>query len=95
MDRLVGLINLALKNSEVDASSLASASYRTILEASLHSRDVWLAFVSVDDISETHRKLVLSDVRESLRGGVCQAIEGICGELPRYVTLTACVATRE
>ena len=66
-----------------DKVSLACNAYATVLEASLHSRNVWAAFVERDDISALHCKLLLVDPRVKLRHGVAQSIASVCGgELP-------------
>lgn len=57
--------------------------YATILEASLHSRKVWEAFVCREDIRGLHKTLLLVDPRITLRHGIVQSIASVCGgDLP-------------
>lgn len=58
-------------------------SYATILEASLHSRAVWDAFMSRPDITALHQSLLLDDSRKNLREHIAKSIASVCGgDLP-------------
>ena len=78
MDRLISLVSLAL-NHETDMGLVAFNSYCTIIEASLHSRGVWDAFISHSTTGSLHGALLLSDRRSILRESVAKTISSVCG----------------
>lgn len=73
-----------------DSQLLVGKLYATILEASLHSRGIWEAFMGRPDLVQLHRALVLTDPRKQLRQHIATAIASICGgELPSTCPLTS------
>ena len=58
---------------------VAFNSYCTIIEASLHSRGVWDAFISHSTTGSLHGALLLSDRRSILRESVAKTISSVCG----------------
>lgn len=57
----------------------AYQSYCTIVEASLHSRGIWNAFINHAKVGPLHGRLLLHDGRKLLREGVAKAISSVCG----------------
>ncbi|KAF2875102.1 hypothetical protein BDV95DRAFT_665713 [Massariosphaeria phaeospora] len=78
VNRLMDLSCLAVKAND-DATQVACQSYATILEASLHSREVWDAFIGHPDIPALHQVLLLTDPRKFLREQVAGSIASVCG----------------
>ncbi|KAF2191532.1 hypothetical protein K469DRAFT_656523 [Zopfia rhizophila CBS 207.26] len=88
VDRLLTILSVSLK-AEQDSTLVVSNSYATILEASLHSRKVWDAFVDRVDICTLHQALLLTDPRKVLRENIAQSIASVCGgDLPSTSPLT-------
>ncbi|KAG9189359.1 ubiquitin carboxyl-terminal hydrolase 34 [Alternaria panax] len=86
-NRLVMILSMALETNE-DATVVQDC-YGTILEASLHSRIIWEAFVRHPQVSQLHQVLLLKDSRESLREHVARKIDSVCGgDLPSTCPLT-------
>ncbi|KAF2497433.1 hypothetical protein BU16DRAFT_537090 [Lophium mytilinum] len=86
VDRLVSVIYKALENG--NAAAVADC-YATILEAFLHSRKVWEAFVSRTDLESLHKTLLLVDKSSDLRQMVAKSIASVCGgALPSSSPLT-------
>jgi ubiquitin carboxyl-terminal hydrolase 34 len=86
-NRLVAILCMALETNE-DATVIQDC-YGTILEASLHSRVVWEAFVEHPQVLRLHQVLLLSDTRQSVREHVSQKIASVCGgDLPATCPLT-------
>jgi ubiquitin carboxyl-terminal hydrolase 34 len=85
--RLVTILCMALETNE-DASVVQNC-YATILEASLHSRVIWEAFIEHPEVARLHRALLLSDPRQSVREHVAQKIASVCGgDLPSTCPLS-------
>ena len=78
VDRLISLVFLAL-NQETDMGLIAYNSYCTIIEASLHSRGVWNAFIGHSTVGSLHGALLLSDQRPILRDSIAKTISSVCG----------------
>ncbi|KAJ4298108.1 hypothetical protein N0V90_006007 [Kalmusia sp. IMI 367209] len=88
VERLLSLASVAL-TSEIDSGHVAWQSYCVIVEASLHSREIWDAFTSHYDVGALHEALLLSDIRKSLREAVAKAISSVCGgSLPPSSAIT-------
>jgi ubiquitin carboxyl-terminal hydrolase 34 len=80
-DRLVSILSVALETNEDVA--VVQDCYGAIIEASLHSRAVWDAFVEHPQLSRLHRILLLEDTRQSVREHVARKIASVCGgDLP-------------
>ncbi|KAH9866726.1 hypothetical protein J1614_008419 [Plenodomus biglobosus] len=85
--RLLGILNVALENNE-DADFVQDT-YAAILEASLHSRAVWDAFMDHPDTPRIHRSLLLGDSRLLVREHVARKITSVCGgDLPSTCPVT-------
>lgn len=81
------ILCMALETNE-DATVIQDC-YGTILEASLHSRVIWEAFVEHPQTPRLHRVLLLSDPRQSVREHVAQKITSVCGgDLPSTCPIT-------
>ncbi|KAF2270231.1 hypothetical protein CC78DRAFT_574360 [Lojkania enalia] len=88
VDRLLMMLSIALETDK-DLPSIAYHSYATILEASLHSKKVWEAFMGRSDVSILHQTLLLEDPRNALREHIAQSIASVCGgDLPSTSPLT-------
>jgi ubiquitin carboxyl-terminal hydrolase 34 len=88
VDRLITILNVALE-AENDWSGLAFSAYATVLEASLHSRRIWEAFIRRADVTALHQVLLLTDPRKHLREQIVQSMASICrGHLPDTSPLT-------
>ncbi len=81
IDRIVDLIRSALSVSESEGCGLSAICYTVMLEACLHSHEVWNYLTSRDDITELH-VILFTDPREALRHNVVLAIKSILGGLP-------------
>ncbi|KAF2804105.1 uncharacterized protein BDZ99DRAFT_526141 [Mytilinidion resinicola] len=87
VDRLFSVIYKALDNGNTGA---VADCYATILEAFLHSRKVWEAFVSRADFESLHKILLLVNGSSDLRQMVAKSIASVCGgALPSSSPLTA------
>ena len=78
LERLQSLILHATIISASQAHRLVCDCFSTIIEASLHCRNVWNFFKSSDKCSSLFRGLLLEDEREDIRQGVAESIRGIC-----------------
>lgn len=88
VERLLSVLYKALE-TEPENIRVVCDCYATILEASLHSRKVWEAFVCRGDIRGLHKTLLLVDPRITLRHGIVQSIASVCGgDLPSTSPLT-------
>jgi ubiquitin carboxyl-terminal hydrolase 34 len=86
-NRLVMILSMALETNE-DAAVIQDC-YGTILEASLHSRIIWEAFVEHPQALQLHQALLLNDPRQSLREHIARKIASVCGgDLPSTCPLT-------
>lgn len=86
-DRLVAILLVALETNE-DASVVQDC-YGAVLEASLHSRAMWEAFVEHPQVPRLHRILLLEDPRTPVREHVARKIASVCGgDLPSTCPLT-------
>jgi ubiquitin carboxyl-terminal hydrolase 34 len=86
-NRLVMILSMALETKE-DAIVVQDC-YGTILEASLHSRIIWEAFVKHPQVLRLHKALLLKDPRQSLQEHVSRKIASVCGgDLPSTCPLT-------
>lgn len=61
---------------------LVRNSFSAILEAALHSGEVWASFKDHTEFTTLLRELLLEDFRHEVRQGVADAIRGVCGTLP-------------
>lgn len=87
IDRLFSIIDEALKSGTEDISPVSDC-YATILEAYLHSKKVWEAFISRPDFKSLHKTVLLVDGRTNLREMIALSIASICGDLPTSSPLT-------
>lgn len=86
-DRLVSILSMALETNE-DATVIQDC-YGAIIEASLHSRAVWEAFVEHPETPRLHGILLLEDTRQLVREHVAKKIASVCGgDLPSTCPLT-------
>ena len=86
-DRLLNILSVALDTKE-DAA-VAQDAFAVMVEASLHSRAIWEAFINNANVSELHQALLLSDPRQSVREHVSRKIASVCGgDLPSTCPLT-------
>jgi ubiquitin carboxyl-terminal hydrolase 34 len=86
-DRLVSILSVALDNKE--NNNIVQDCYGVVLEASLHSRSVWEAFVKHADMPSLHQSLLLEDPRQTLRDNIAQKIASVCGgDLPSTCPVT-------
>ncbi|KAF2652193.1 hypothetical protein K491DRAFT_66106 [Lophiostoma macrostomum CBS 122681] len=89
VNRLTKILAASLKGP-YDASSAVWSAYGTILEASLHSRGVWEAFVNRSDVLALHKALLLMEPRKQLREHIVQSIASVCGgDLPSTSPLSS------
>jgi ubiquitin carboxyl-terminal hydrolase 34 len=85
--RLLRILFVALDTAEF--TTVANDTYATILEASLHSRAMWEAFINHADAQRAHRMLLLAQPNSAIRQGVAQKISSICGgDLPSTCPIT-------
>jgi ubiquitin carboxyl-terminal hydrolase 34 len=83
VDRLIKIISVTLQGPNLSMAAMAQDAYATILEASLHSEDVWRAFTSHADSQRVHFVLLLAQPIVSVREHVSRKITSICGgDLP-------------
>jgi ubiquitin carboxyl-terminal hydrolase 34 len=86
-DRFVTILSVALEMNE--SAAVVQDCYGVILEASLHSRVVWEAFVKNPDILGLHKTLLLTETRQPIREQVSRSIASVCGgDLPSTCPLT-------
>ena len=78
MDRLLSILNATLKTN-ADHAGFTCHCYASIVEASLHSRHVWEAFVGNPGVMTLHRTLLLEDPRQWLREQIARVISSVCG----------------
>ncbi|CAA9963455.1 Ubiquitin C-terminal hydrolase [Pyrenophora teres f. maculata] len=76
-NRLVSILSMAIETNE-DAMVIHDC-YGVILEASLHSRVIWEAFIKHPKVPSLHRLLLLEDPRQSVRENISRKIDSICG----------------
>jgi ubiquitin carboxyl-terminal hydrolase 34 len=89
VDRLMKILHVALAAS-TDQIVVVWPAYAAILEASLHSRGIWDAFVAREDGIELHKALLLTDSRRVLREHTGRAIASVSGgHLPSTSPLTS------
>jgi ubiquitin carboxyl-terminal hydrolase 34 len=81
VNRLMSIVSVALQTP--DMAIIAQDSYAAILEASLHSRAVWEAFIRHPDIQRVHQILLLTQPSQTIREHIMRKIASICGgDLP-------------
>lgn len=86
-DRLIRILSVALETN--DDAVVVQDSYAAILEASLHSRAVWEAFVNNPETPRLHQTLLLMDSRQSVREHIARKVASVCGgDLPSTCPLT-------
>lgn len=78
VERLQSLIPQARSISTTQANSLVCNCFATVLEASLHCKNVWETFKKANQCSSLFRCLLLEDMRPEIRQGVTESIRGIC-----------------
>ncbi|RMZ67789.1 DFFRY protein [Pyrenophora seminiperda CCB06] len=76
-NRLVSILSVAMEMRE-DAMVINDC-YGALLEASLHSRVIWEAFVKHPQVPSLHRVLLLEDSRQSVRENISRKIDSVCG----------------
>jgi ubiquitin carboxyl-terminal hydrolase 34 len=87
VDRLMKLISVALTTPS--STPVAQDAYATILEASLHSRAIWEAFVSHSDAYHIHQLLLLAQPQQTVREYFARKIASLCGgDLPSTCPIT-------
>ena len=87
-DRLLALISAALSTpGNMMAANLGSLCFKALLEASLHSQEVWSQFNSKQEAAVILQMLLLSDAAYMVREDAADAIRALCGTLPTYVLL--------
>ncbi|KAI9853016.1 MAG: hypothetical protein M1838_002795 [Thelocarpon superellum] len=75
--------------SPPEAKTLTCDSFAVILEASLHSAQVWTAFTTRPDTTELVQHLMLDDFRVPVRERTGQIIASFCKVLPMPAKVTA------
>jgi ubiquitin carboxyl-terminal hydrolase 34 len=86
-DRLVSILSVTLDMKE--DNNIVQDCYGVVLEASLHSRSVWEAFVKHADMTRLHQSLLLDDARQALRDNIGKKIASVCGgDLPSTCPIT-------
>ncbi|KAF1833521.1 hypothetical protein BDW02DRAFT_377979 [Decorospora gaudefroyi] len=86
-DRFVTILSVALETGE--EASVIEDCYGVILEASLHSRAIWEAFVKNPDMPRLHQILLLHSGRPAIREQIARKIASVCGgDLPSTCPLT-------
>ena len=75
--RLLRILSVALETND-DASAVQDF-FAVILEASLHSRAVWDAFINNADTPRLLQILLLTDQRRSVREHIAKKIASVCG----------------
>ncbi|KAF2086516.1 hypothetical protein K490DRAFT_66709 [Saccharata proteae CBS 121410] len=78
--RLVSFLDSALE--KLGDERLIHTCYAAILEGCVHSRAIWEAFSTRDDVDDIHLELLLMRQNEDSRVGISQIIEANCGKLP-------------
>ena len=87
-DRLIALISAALSTpTNMIAANLGSLCFKALLEASLHSQDVWEQFSSKQEAPVLLQMLLLSNSAYMVRENAADAIRALCGTLPTCVSL--------
>ena len=87
VNRLLRILFVALDTAEF--TTVATDTYGTFLEASLHSRAMWEAFINHAGAQRAHRMLLLAQPNNAIRQGVAQKISSICGgDLPSTCPVT-------
>ncbi|KAI0587871.1 Ubiquitin carboxyl-terminal hydrolase [Pyrenophora tritici-repentis] len=76
-NRLVTILSVALEKKE--NAVVIHDCYGVIIEASLHSRVIWEAFIKHPEVPSLHRVLLLQDDRQSVRENISKKIASICG----------------
>lgn len=80
-DRLVQILCITIENN--DDFAMVQDVFAVIVEASLHSRAVWEAFVNNTEFTRLHHALLLTDMRQNIRESIARKIASVCGgELP-------------
>jgi ubiquitin carboxyl-terminal hydrolase 34 len=81
--RLMKMILVALEVPSSTMAALAQDAYATMLEASLHSHDMWTAFTNHSDAQRVHQLMLLTQSVPSMREHTARKIASICGgDLP-------------
>lgn len=86
VSRLMVLATVA--NTEPSLHSLAHDAYATILEASLHSKVIWHAFILHPDFQSLHSTLLLTQSDQVIREQTKSKILSLCGDLPSTSPIT-------
>jgi ubiquitin carboxyl-terminal hydrolase 34 len=75
-------------------ATIAQDSYATILEASLHSRAIWEAFIRHPNVQHVHQLLLLAQPSQTIREHIARKIASICGgDLPSTCPITRAETT--
>jgi ubiquitin carboxyl-terminal hydrolase 34 len=82
------MLDVALK-ANLDYASAACDCYSLIVEASLHSRKIWVAFIGHANVTSLHETLLLEEARQGLREQIATKISSVCGgALPSSSAIT-------
>ncbi|PVH98418.1 hypothetical protein DM02DRAFT_657374 [Periconia macrospinosa] len=79
VERLLDLVSVSVSAENNISPYFALNAYATIVEASLHSRGVWDAFLNSDKVLALHKKLLLDDARKEMREGITKVMSSVCG----------------
>jgi ubiquitin carboxyl-terminal hydrolase 34 len=87
VDRLMSIVSVSLQTP--DLATIAQDSYAAILEASLHSRAIWAAFIRHPELQRVHQILLLTQSSLTIRENITRKIASICGgDLPSTCPVT-------
>lgn len=78
VDRILSILVLSRKTA-IDYAVPACHCYALAVEASLHNRHIWEAFVGNSNVTALHKALLLDDHRQWLREQVVKTISSVCG----------------
>jgi len=78
VDRLLKILAVTLK-ADVDFAVATCHCYASIVEASLHSRRIWEAFIGNANVTALHKAILLEDSRLWLREQIARIISSVCG----------------
>ncbi|KAF2015202.1 hypothetical protein BU24DRAFT_479980 [Aaosphaeria arxii CBS 175.79] len=93
--RLTEIISAGV-DADHDSSMTIVQSYAALLEASLHSKAIWDAFVGSPDSSTLHKDLLLIYNRKQVRENIVQVIASVCGgDLPSSSPLTRAETSKQ
>jgi ubiquitin carboxyl-terminal hydrolase 34 len=76
VERLLDLVSTSLS---MEPSRFVVQAYATIIEASLHSRGIWDAFINAATVPNLHKTLLLDYPSQEVRSDIAKVISSVCG----------------